>query len=103
MNKLIIVIIFLLIVIFIIKNTDNFDNINKFKPFYYNNINSHSDYINKIYYQNNYPTFFKLGEVNVDYGPNKKYDKYINSLQNKHMDDKISNFNYSCPCQKLSN
>ncbi len=107
MNILIIIltiIIFLLIVIlFFPKKNDEFDDMNKFKPFYYNNINSHSDYINRFYYPYNYPTYFKLGEINVDNGPNKKYDKYINKLNNDHLNKKISDYNYSCPCQKLSN
>jgi hypothetical protein len=86
------------------KTSDNFKSINKFKPFNFGNINSSSDYANRNYYYSyNYPTFFKLGEIDVDFGPNKKYDKYLNTLHNRHMKEKISNYNYSCPCQKLSN
>lgn len=106
MNKLVILIILLLIVVlFSIKKSDNFKSINNFKPFYYGNINNSSDYTytNRNYYPTNYPTFFKLGEIDVNVGPNKKYDKYLNALHNRHMNERISNFNYSCPCQKLSN
>jgi hypothetical protein len=104
MNKLVILIILLLIVVlFSIKTSDNFKSINKFQPFYYGNINSQSDYTNRNYYPYNYPTFFKLGEINVNAGPYKTYDKYLNALHNRHMNERISNFNYSCPCQKLSN
>jgi hypothetical protein len=93
-----------LIILFSYKTNDNFKSINNLKPFYYGRINSPTDYIDRSYnYQSNYPTYFKLGEVDFNIGPNKNYDKYLSTLHNKHMKERISNYNYSCPCQKLSN
>jgi hypothetical protein len=97
MNKIILLFVIIIISIFFYKY--NFDSIDNFKPFYYGRINTPSDY----YSRNNYPTYFKMGEIDVNIGPNKNYDKYLNSLHNKHMNERISNFNYSCPCQKLNN
>jgi hypothetical protein len=77
MNKLLILTILVFTVILFNKKNinDNFKSINRFTPFYYGNINSSSDYANRnYYYPYNYPSFYKLGEINVEFGPNKKYD-----------------------------
>ena len=81
MKKLILLFIFLLFLLFLLNNSDNFESINNFRVSDYGYINNNSDYANRY----NYPTYFKLGEINVDSGPKKKYDKYINALHNRHM------------------
>ena len=104
MKKISILLFFLVLIILFSYKTDNFKSINNFRPFYYGRINSPTDYIDRSYnYEPNHSTYFKLGEIYVDIGPNKNYYKYLNTLHNRHMKEKISNYNYSCPCQKLNN
>ena len=86
---LIIFLLFLLIIILIlilnsIDNFDNFESTYNFNPFSYGNLNNSSDYIDISQYYN-YPTYFKLGEIYVDEGPKKRYDKYLNALHNSRM------------------
>ncbi len=94
MNKIILSISILIIVIIYCYNKDTFSNVSPFRPFYVNRINQVNDRINNYPYW--YPTFFKLGEVNVDNGINRNYDTYLKNLHNEHLSKKISNNNTEC-------
>lgn len=83
--NIIIIIFILLVILFLLKTTDNFISINNFRVFDYGNINNNSDYKYRNQNNHDYLTFFKLGEINVDSGPYKNYDKYINALHNSRM------------------
>ncbi len=72
-------------------------------PFGYGNINKQTSYIDRSFGNWNYPSYYKLGEINVDSYLNNNYDKYLAKLNNSHYNKPLSKYNYSCPCQKLEN
>ena len=104
MNKVIIILIIILIVLYL-STQENF------YPFAYGRINppTYSRYAPPKTYVDmsagslNYPSAFKLGEIDWDNRPYRNYDEYVNKLHNRHMEEPISRYNNSCPCQKLEN
>ena len=95
MNRIILVILIvitLFVYIYICGNSENF------RPFgannYQKNESSKNNYINYFI-----PSYFKMGEVNVDSGSNKNYDKYLNNLYNSHLDDNSCTVHtHNCSC-----
>jgi hypothetical protein len=103
MNRIILVILIAItasIYIYMCANSNNSENFNPFGANnYQKNESSKNNYINYFI-----PSYFKMGEVNVDSGSNKNYDKYLNNLYNSHLDNSsCSVHTHNCNCNSNSN
>lgn len=88
------------IVLIIIDKKEKF--IGSFSPFSVNKVNNPNNYIDRSYYINGglYAPYFKMGEINVDNKPNRKYDMYMKKLHNKRLSHQIPKVNTQCnTCQ----